>query len=156
MEEKIEFDAQLCAKYKIKRPPHDAAALNELTSRMEEEFLGHPNWNKSWMKECTLVRFLKAFLTVEKTVEALFEYFDWRVEEKVDEILTVDVEKDEGLLKEKKKERDYVFVEQTDRCGRPILVVNVRKHNKNHNDYDRCTVSRALLQQLIFNLSINE
>lgn len=136
MEEAQELDAQLCRRYKIKRPPYEAADLEELTRRMEEEFPMHSDWNLDWLKEQTLVRFLKAFLTVSDTVKALVEYFDWRLTEKADVILTVDVNSDEGLSREKSKKRENLFFEHTDRCGRPILVVNVRCHDRYHNDYD--------------------
>lgn len=136
MEKSIEeIDKQLSKQYGIKRPTFNEDDLKEVRTLLDEKLRQNPEWQKIWVTETTMIRFLKAFIHVRETVHALEEYCKWRLEEDIDGIAASDMEADDDMKKERAKERDRILDGCFDRCGRPILLVTVRNHDKHHNNY---------------------
>lgn len=134
-DEALCIDEELCGKYKIKRPEYDEDDLADLKVCMEEKVKECEQWDEKWLDEDTLIRFLKAFITVEDTIDALEDYMNWRIRKKVDQISKLDVDNDEELKKETNMDRNFVIPGVRDRCGRPICLVNIRNHDNRHNNY---------------------
>lgn len=135
VEQALRIDNELCEKYKIKRPSYDEQDLDDLKVCMEEKVKERAEWTDKWLDHETLIRFLKAFLTVEETICALEDYMNWRIAKDVDSISQLDVNDDEDLKRETDMNRTVLIPGATDRCGRPICLVNIRNHDRNHNNY---------------------
>ena len=130
-----DIDEKLSAKYKIKRPSCNKDEADKLKVLAADRLSENPEWKKDWLTEDSVTRFLKAFLTVEDTLNALDEYCNWRRDEDVDAIAALDATTNESLLKEEAKGRDRILFDYYDRCGRPLLLVTVRNHDGSHGDY---------------------
>ena len=135
-EDYIKIDERLSKAYNIQRPAYDEDNLEKLKILIEKKLNENPEWKKHWVDEDSIIRFLKAFLTVNDTLNALDEYCNWRVNKDVDGIASIDISTDEKLLKEQAKDRDQILNDHYDRCGRPILLLTVRNHDKHHNDHE--------------------
>ena len=136
MERKAEeIDKELCEKYGIKRPSYNEKYFEDLKICVEEKLRVSPNWKKEWLTDAVLIRFLKAYLNVEDTLAAIEEYVLWRIKDNVDEKGSLILEEDEELQHEKSLGRDVTFSDFFDRCGRPIMLVTVANHDRNHNNY---------------------
>jgi CRAL/TRIO domain. len=131
-----EIDERLSKLYRIKRPVYNENDLERVKVIVGDLFTVNKHWKSEWMHEEALVRFLKAFLNVRDTVNAITEYCNWRHKEDVDGVQAINIEGDENMMKEQNKERDRILYDHYDRCGRPILLVSVRNHDKQHNDYE--------------------
>lgn len=138
-DEALRMDNELCAKYKIKRPTYDEHDLDDLKVCMEEKVKECADWNEKWLDDATLIRFLKAFITVEDAISALEDYMNWRVKKDVDAISRLDVDSDADLKKESNMNRNVILEGVHDRCGRPICLVNIRNHDNRHNNYPSLT-----------------
>ena len=135
-EDYIKIDERLSKAYHIQRPSYDKDHLEKLKILIEKKLNENPDWKRHWVDEDSIIRFLKAFLTVEDTLNALDEYCNWRVSEDVDGIASIDISTDEKLLKEQAKNRDRILHDHYDRCGRPILLLTVRNHDKYDSDHE--------------------
>lgn len=99
-----------------------------VSNRMNE----NPDWDTKWSTDEVLRRFLQTFCTVPETTEKLVQYFDWRSNEKVDEINPYD-----PAMKRILTGHSNVILDDTfDRCGRPILVIRARNHRTDENADD--------------------
>ena len=131
-----QIDDRLSKAYNIQRPSYNKDSAEKLKVLVAKRLSENPEWKKDWLTEDSVIRFLKAFLTVEDTLNALDEYCNWRRDEDVDAIGALDVSADQDMLTEQAKNRDHLLHGHYDRCGRPILVIDVRNHDKHHSDHD--------------------
>ena len=130
----MEQDRILCDKYGILRPTCDQAIFQDLKLCAEER-LKETEWNAEWIHDAMLIRFAKAFGNVEDGMKAIENYCEWRLKENVDIIGTLTTESDEDINRENLQNRCIVFPDFFDRCGRPIMLVSVRNHDKHHGNY---------------------
>ena len=129
------IDDRLSKAYHIQRPSYNRDDLEKLKVLIEKKLNDNPDWKKNWVDEDSIVRFLKAFLNVEDTLNALDEYCNWRKDEDIDGIASLDAKTNSSLLKEEAKGRDRILYDHYDRCGRPLLLVTPRNHDGKHGDY---------------------
>ncbi|XP_057314560.1 uncharacterized protein LOC130655778 [Hydractinia symbiolongicarpus] len=127
-----DMEKRLSKKYGIKRPCYDEEDLKKLKTNIDEDFSKNPLWKRSWCDENLLIRFLKANSNVEKAVGKLNVYFDWKLECDSKNISPHDAD----IINEESQGRSVIVSNTRDRCGRPIMLVFVRKHDKNHGNYE--------------------
>ena len=138
----IEDHQSLATKYGIKCPSNSDEDLETLKCVINSKILEHVNWKKDWGKEQTLIRFLRAFITIDGAIDALVAYFNWRVKYDVDNI----TEHHSDVKKEDSVGRLQIVKDQMDSCGRPICIGFVRQHDKGHGNYE------SLFTYMIFQL----
>lgn len=127
-----ENDRHFCSKYGIKRPVYNQEDLHQLEALVTNELPEHQNWKTDWVNESVLIRFLKAHIHVTVAYEKILAYCNWREEFKVDIIL----EGDDEIIREESRGRSMIVNNIRDNCGRPIMLVFARKHDKNHGSYE--------------------
>ncbi|XP_066922831.1 uncharacterized protein [Clytia hemisphaerica] len=132
----VENDRMLSEKYHITRPKYKNEELEELRGLVAKKLSENEGWKEHWLNEDSLIRFLKAFENVKDALNGLEEYCNWRQQNNVDRIAGIDISADEKMKKEQERDRDRIFDGHYDRCGRPILLITVRNHDKHHGDYD--------------------
>ena len=79
-------------KYNIQRPTCNDDDFEELQTLISTTARRHQEWNEFWLDEATILRFLKAYITVSDSYDALVNFCEWRVEHDVDNISPDDVE----------------------------------------------------------------
>ena len=129
------IDERLSKAYNIQRPSYDEDNVEKLKILIEKKLNENTEWKRHWVDEDSIIRFLKAFLSVDDTLNALYEYCNWRVNEDVDGIAALDAKTNPILTKEEAKGRDRILYGHYDRCGRPLLLVTPRNHDGKHGDY---------------------
>ena len=82
----MEIKDDLDFKYKMKRPSYNENDLELLKKYYYKELNRNPEWKDYWVEEETIIRFLKAHVTVQESLEALSIYCDWRHKYSVDDI----------------------------------------------------------------------
>ncbi|XP_057296078.1 uncharacterized protein LOC130625015 [Hydractinia symbiolongicarpus] len=123
---------ELDEKYNIKRPQYDEEDLIKLQRLVITEQKTQIDWQDLWLEESVLIRFLKAFLTVEDAFTAIQKYCDWRIKYGVENISP----HEDCILRETAVGRDLYFKGVEDKCGRPIVVMYPYLHDAYHGDYD--------------------
>lgn len=120
-------------KYNVERPTYKQEDLEELQTQITSTARLHPEWKEFWIDEPTLIRFLKANITVAESHEALVNFCEWRVKYDVDNISPDDPD----IKLEDSLGRAKILYGRTDSCGRPVMVVYPRYHNKDHGNIER-------------------
>ena len=128
-------DEELCKKYTIKRPSYSEDDFKDLRICIDDK-LKTKDWKEQWVTDETLVRFLKAFQTVEDTIAGIEDFCEWRIKDNVDVTGALKLEEDEDLKREKAFGRDVTFEDFFDRCGRPIMLVTASNHDRHHGNYE--------------------
>uniref|UniRef100_A0A069DUJ2 SEC14 family domain containing protein n=1 Tax=Clytia hemisphaerica TaxID=252671 RepID=A0A069DUJ2_9CNID len=127
-------DKELCEKYSIIRPTLNEELLPDLKICVEER-MKTTKWKAEWIHDGLLARFLKAFQTVEGTMQALEDYCEWRLKDDVDTTAALTRDNDEDIKRQDTVGRATVFETFFDRCGRPIMLVHVKNHDRYHGNY---------------------
>ena len=126
-----EIKADLDFKYNMKRPSYKPEDLEKLKKFYFKELNRNSDWKDFWVEEETLIRFFKANVNVQDSLDAVSTYCDWRHKYDVDNISP----DDEAILKEASAGRDKILEEQGDYCGRPVALLYPEHHDINHGDY---------------------
>ena len=116
----------LCQKYSIIQLTYKDDDLKALQQHVDNDLQEHPKWKPDWLTQSVLIRYLKAFITVEDAHQALIKYCEWRLEENVDD-MRVD---DPDIVREMKVQRVIIVRDQKDKCHRPIMIALPRNHDK--------------------------
>lgn len=127
-------DEILCEKYGIHRPSYDERTLEKLKEYVGER-LKETGWNPEWVKDETLVRFAKAFGKFKDSMQAIEDYCCWRLSEDVDTKGELTADLDDDIRRENSQNRCVISPDFFDRCGRPIMIVTVKNHDKHHGNY---------------------
>lgn len=123
---------ELNKKYRIQEACYDEKDLQKLQESVNEDLINQTGFQSNWYNEATLVRFLKAFITVSDTVAALLKYSEWRAKYNVDLVSS-----EEAIIKKEDALRRSVhFDDITDRCNRIIVIVYPANHITYNCDYD--------------------
>jgi len=117
-------------KYKIQTFSCVESDLDTLRVDMETEMMKRPDWKKEWLDDNLLKRFLCSFRTIEETQKKLCNYFNWRLEENIDNI---DVENDTIMKEMIALGTNEILETFTDRCGRPIMIIHASRQRKEPN-----------------------
>lgn len=125
-----EQEEKLSAKYKIKQLAYPTENLQDIRRTINELLSRNPKWKKEWVDDATLRRFLAANKNIRGAEKKLVSYFNWRLEQAVDDITT----EDEDVQREDALKRAAIL-DIFDYCGHPIMIMFIRRHDKHHNNY---------------------
>jgi len=117
-------------KYHIVETKYSESDLTELEEKVRSLFDENADWNEKWMNKDNMTLFLRFYGSVKKALSHFESYCSWRHVEKIDEISI----EDQGLQKELQVGRCTIIETMTDKCGRPVVIVNIRVHNKNETN----------------------
>ena len=151
----MEQDKILCDKYGICRPTYDQAVFQGLKVYVEKR-LTETEWNAEWINDAMLIRFSKAFGNIDDGMKAIESYCEWRLKENVDVKGSLTTESDKDIYRENIQNRCIVFPDFYDRCGRPIMLVSVRNHDKNHGNYPSLIKYVIWIMETIFKMADEE
>lgn len=136
-------------KYNIERPKYESEQLTELETKVNACIEQHEEWNNSWCTQSTLIRFLKANISVEKTCKKLVAYFDWRVSYDTDNLSC----EDEDIKAEAETGKLQIPPGCFDLFGRPVLLGFGKLHDGYHGNYPRVQKHLIYVLEKICNLA---
>lgn len=129
----LEVEEKLNAKYGIVQlPAYSSEDFEALRKTIGNKINKSPNWDSKWNSDDLLKRFLRTFGTVKDTTEKLIQYFDWRFDEKVDQINP----SDPAIKKILSGHSNIVLDGVYDRCGRPIMLIRAKNHRTDEKAED--------------------
>lgn len=138
-DERLAYE-NLCAKYGIKKTVVIKDKLAKLKSAVNNIFEQNPAFDKKCVSDSLLERFLLFHGTVKKAAPAIERFLKWRIDENVDRINDEDLD----VIKEVKVGRHTLVESMKDRCGRPLVVIHARLHNKYKSE------ERAMWKYMIY------
>ena len=124
----LEKEEYLNKRYGIESFPYSEDDLALLRSTINTKMAENISWKTEWADDHLMKRFLRTFVTVQETTTKLIQYFEWRLNEGID-----DINFDDPVMKDiLALGVNLILDDNYDSCGRPIMIIHTARQYKDN------------------------